>query len=268
MIPVGQTFTPIWVVMFICSTTQDLDEVLVPDTVVLVKVVVKDLTLKEPTEGLKGFLTEHFSAFRYARPCSYNSLSISILTTPCYPFQPTPATLRADGIALASHLISSRGVESLVIHGESIGGVAASGTARTLSENSFTKEKLSLLICDRTFCNLEAVAQRLVGGWSAYAIRVLAPFWSFDVAGDFIASNCQKVVANDPADAIIADPSSLKAGIALWKEGYRGSSTTKGIGWMMEAPAQYRMADWENVPVNGKHSNVIEMRCCVFIQKD
>lgn len=139
-----------------------------------------------------------------------------------------------------------------MIHGESIGGVAASGTARHLSQSSSLKGKLSLLICDRTFCNLEAVAQRLVGGWSAYAVRGLAPFWSTDVAGDFLASNCKKVVATDSADAIIADPSSLKAGIAWWKELSRGKETTKGVGWMMDAPVQYRMADWENAAVNRK----------------
>lgn len=159
-------------------------------------------------------------------------------------------------MALASHLISQLGVESLVIHGESIGGVAASSTARKLSENAYTKEKMALLICDRTFCNLEAVAQRLVGGWSAYAMRLLAPFWSTDVAGDFIAANCQKLVANDSSDAIIADPSSLRAGIAMWNEVYRGSATTKGIGWMMDAPVQYRMSDFENCPVNGKHTRL------------
>ncbi|CAJ1940042.1 unnamed protein product [Cylindrotheca closterium] len=170
-------------------------------------------------------------------------------------FQPTPATLRTDGLALGTHLISECGVESLVIHGESIGGVAASGTARHLSQTPFTKDKLSLLICDRTFCNLEAVAQRLVGGWSAFAVRGLAPFWSTDVAGDFLAADCRKVVANDSADAIIADPSSLKAGIAWWRELCRGKETTKGVGWIMDAPVQYRMADWENVAVN--HSRYV-----------
>jgi hypothetical protein len=139
-----------------------------------------------------------------------------------------------------------------VIHGESIGGVAAAGAARKLTESPFLKDKVSLLICDRTFCNLEAVAQRLVGGWSGYAIRALAPFWSTDVAGDFLAATCPKVVANDSADVIISDSSSLKSGIAFWKEIHRGAASTKGIGWVMEAPIQYRMADWENVCVNGK----------------
>lgn len=152
-------------------------------------------------------------------------------------FQPTPDTLRADGIAVAQHLLND-GVDQLVIHGESIGGVAASGTARSLSESPATRNKLALLLVDRTFCNLEAVAQRLIGGWTGFAIRGLAPFWNTDVAGDFIAATCPKVVANDAADAIINDPSSLKSGIALWKEMHRGVATTKGIGWIAEAPLQ------------------------------
>jgi hypothetical protein len=168
-----------------------------------------------------------------------------------FSFRPTPDSLRADGLAVASHVVSNCGVESLVIHGESIGGLAASGTARSMTENIRLRNKVSLLLCDRTFCNLEATAQRLVGGWSGYAIRMLAPFWSTDVVGDFLAVSCPKVVATDSADAIIADSSSLKAGIAFWKEIQRSASSTKGIGWKIDAPLHYRMADWENVSVTG-----------------
>jgi len=166
-------------------------------------------------------------------------------------FRPNPDSLREDGFAVASHILSHVGVGSLVIHGESIGGLAASGTARKLTENHQWKNRVSLLLCDRTFCNLEAVAQRLVGGWSGYAIRMLAPFWSTDVVGDFLAATCPKVVATDAADAIIADSSSLKAGISFWKEIQRSNSSTKGIGWKMDAPLHYKMADWENISVTG-----------------
>jgi len=168
-----------------------------------------------------------------------------------FSFRPTPDSLRADGLAVASHVVSNCGVESLVIHGESIGGLAASGTARSMTETIRLRNKVSLLLCDRTFCNLEATAQRLVGGWSGYAIRMLAPFWSTDVVGDFLAASCPKVVATDSADAIIADSSSLKAGISFWKEIQRSASPTKGIGWKIDAPLHYRMADWENVSVIG-----------------
>lgn len=189
--------------------------------------------------------------------------------------QPTPHSLRADAIAVGNHIIAEAGYSSLVIHGESIGGLAAAGAARALSQSPATKDKLLLLLCDRTFCNLEATAQRLVGKymevdsihmlsvqltcshcfsnagvWTGPVIRALAPFWNTDVAGDFLASDCPKIVANDSSDAIIADASSLKAGISLFKEIRRGVSTGC-VGWNMEAPLTYRMADWENVGVNG-----------------
>ena len=171
--------------------------------------------------------------------------------------KPTPDTLRADGLAVGAHIISNLGVSNLVIHGESIGGLAASFTANQLSQSSFSRSKLCLLICDRTFCNLEAVAQRLVGGWSGYAIRMLAPFWSTDVASDFLSATCPKVVANDSADAIIFDSASLKSGIAFWKE-VQKSTSTKGVGWMLDAPIQYRMAvDYENVSVNGMYTDFL-----------
>jgi hypothetical protein len=172
-----------------------------------------------------------------------------ILKSALFSFQPTPDTLRADGIAVAKHLLIDCGVQNLYIHGESIGGIAASGTARFLSQSAL-RSHVTLLICDRTFCNLEAIAQRLVGDWTGYAIRFLTPFWNTDVTGDFLAASCPKVIASDAADAIIAEPSSLKSGIALWKELHRGIATTKGIGWVPETPLQYRMAEWENCCVN------------------
>ena len=149
------------------------------------------------------------------------------------------------------------GIQQLIIHGESIGGLAAAGTARQLSRSPSFAKKLSLLICDRTFCNLEAIAQRLVGGWSGYAIRFLTPFWNTDVAGDYLASTCPKILASDAADIIISEASSLKAGVALWKELHRGIATTKGIGWIPEIPLQYRMTDWENCCVNGNDSRFL-----------
>ncbi|GAX21865.1 hypothetical protein FisN_30Hh066 [Fistulifera solaris] len=169
-------------------------------------------------------------------------------------FRPTTDTLREDGTTVALHLLNDLGIQKLVVHGESIGGVAASGVGHRLSQMPGTQSKISLLICDRTFCNLESVAQRLVGGWSGYAIRALAPFWNSDVMGPFLAASCPKVVANDAADVIISDSASLRSGIALWKELYRGSkasaSATRGIGWFTEEPLHYRMANWEDVCVN------------------
>ena len=189
----------------------------------------------------------------WSLPYSFGALARlkRIISSCLFHFQPTPDTLRADGYAVAQHILNESGAEQLVIHGESIGGVAASGTARKLSRLPAMRSKLSLLVCDRTFCNLEAVAQRLVGGWTGYAIRTLTLFsWSTDVAGDFLEAACPKVVANDAADAMISDEASLKSGIALWKEIHRGIATTKGIAWQREVPLQYRMAEFDNVCVN------------------
>ena len=92
------------------------------------------------------------------------------------------------------------------------------------------------------------------GAWAAYAIRLLAPTWNTDVIGDYLAANCPKLVANDAADVIIADGASLKAGVALWKEVGRGTSTAR-VGWKRLAPVSYRMADWENVSIEGMCSS-------------
>jgi hypothetical protein len=81
---------------------------------------------------------------------------------------------------------------------------------------------------------------------------MLTPTWNTDVVADYLAANCAKVVANDAADAIIADTASLKSGIALWKEVRRGVTTAR-VGWRVAAPVAYRMADWEDVSVSGEH---------------
>ncbi|KAL7489548.1 hypothetical protein ACHAW6_015648 [Cyclotella cf. meneghiniana] len=171
-----------------------------------------------------------------------------------FSFKPTSQSLKLDAIAVANHILDNECVEQLVIHGESIGGMAAAGAARVCSgisssKTTSTRGTVSLLICDRTFCNLEAVAQRLVGAWTRNAIRLLTlNSWNTDVVGDFLATKCPKVVANDAADEVIHDYSSLKSGLAFAKELTRGSSHS--IGWMMSAPIEYLMADLENMSVS------------------
>jgi hypothetical protein len=118
-------------------------------------------------------------------------------------FKPTSQTLKLDAVAVANHILEHENVNQLVIHGESIGGMAAAGAARALtpvssSKSTSTNGNVSLLICDRTFCNLEAVAQRLVGSWTGTAIRLFTlNSWNTDVVGDFLAAKCPKIVAND-----------------------------------------------------------------------
>ena len=121
-------------------------------------------------------------------------------------FAPSPKTMKADALAVSRYILDEAGVDHFVIHGESIGGMAAASAARGLGTAAGicvgrglagpldipSASQPSLLICDRSFCNLEAVAERLVGGWSGKAIRVLTPLWNTDVAGDFMAARCPK----------------------------------------------------------------------------
>lgn len=177
-------------------------------------------------------------------------------------FAPSPKSMKSDALSVAKYIVDEVGVEHFVIHGESIGGMAASAAARGLGAATGvcvgrglsgpldvpSASQPSLLICDRSFCNLEAVAERLVGGWSGKAIRMLTPLWNTDVAGDFMAARCPKIVANDAADSIIADASALKSGLAVAREIRK--SATWGVSRVSSAPVQYRMADWENVGVS------------------
>lgn len=88
-----------------------------------------------------------------------------------------------------------------------------------------------------------------IGAWTGPVIKMLAPFWNTDVANDFLSANCPKLVCNDAADAIIADSSSLKSGIAEAMEMKRGY--TSGVGMVKEPPLEYRMADFEDIGVQG-----------------
>jgi len=169
-------------------------------------------------------------------------------------FKPTPSSLKADAFAVANHMITQFDVGDMVIHGESIGGMAAASAGRKLSAiehfntaTSVPKSYPTLLLCDRTFCNLDSVAERLVGSWTSAVIPLLTPFWNTDVAGDFIAATCKKVIAQDAADSIIHFAASLKKGVATAKELNKGS--TKGVGKFLDRPLHYRMSDWENVGV-------------------
>jgi uncharacterized protein len=65
---------------------------------------------------------------------------------------PSPAANSADCLALVRHVRGVLGVKRIVVHGESIGGLCAAyaGAQEGL---------VDLLVIDRTFANLGAVAQ-------------------------------------------------------------------------------------------------------------
>ncbi|GFH45976.1 hypothetical protein CTEN210_02450 [Chaetoceros tenuissimus] len=176
-----------------------------------------------------------------------------IVTSPFLTFKPSPESLKSDATSIATHIIEKIGVDNFLIHGESIGGMAAAGAGNRISQreyldsNSLPITYPNLLLCDRTFCNLNATAFRLVGSWTSYIIPLVTPFWNTNVAGDFMAARCKKIVAQDAADAIIHDSSSLKKGIATAKEFTNGM--TKNLGTFGEIPLTYRMAEFENASV-------------------
>ena len=111
-------------------------------------------------------------------------------------------------MVVAKYLKTIRQVGRFVLHGESIGGLSACHVAHRLGLG-----QVDLLICDRTFASLDAVAARLLGAWAGYGIRFLT-WWQTDVVADYLASPCPKVLLQDPADEIIAHCASLKAGVA------------------------------------------------------
>ncbi|CAN0482971.1 unnamed protein product, partial [Laminaria digitata] len=52
--------------------------------------------------------------------------------------------------------------------------------------------QVDLLVLDRSFSSLSAVAQRLLGGWTKWAIWGFTG-WGADVAADYLACRCYKV---------------------------------------------------------------------------
>ncbi|KAG9402612.1 hypothetical protein AC1031_007219 [Aphanomyces cochlioides] len=120
---------------------------------------------------------------------------------------PSPHANNMDGMAIIEHL-KSRGITRIAVHGESIGGMVATHVARHAGP------VVELLIADRTFANLPAVAQRLVASWAGSALSLVTR-WQTDNVSNYLDAPCNKLVCCDPSDEIIADASSLKAGIAL-----------------------------------------------------
>ena len=94
----------------------------------------------------------------------------------------------------------------LIVHGESIGGLAACHVA---SPRSVHGSAVSLLVADRTFSSLPSVARHLLAAWTAKVLK-FATRWQTDNAGAFLARRGPKVVCTDPNDEIIHDPASLK----------------------------------------------------------
>ncbi|GLD92128.1 hypothetical protein PINS_up000661 [Pythium insidiosum] len=124
--------------------------------------------------------------------------------------EPSPAAHSADGLAIVQYLQSRRGVTRLGVHGESIGGLVATYLAHHAPA-------VQVAILDRTFANLPALAQRLVGRWAGPTVEWLT-WWETNNTAHVIAAPCHTLICSDPEDEIIVDGASLKSGVALWCE--------------------------------------------------
>lgn len=136
---------------------------------------------------------------------------------------PSPAKNGSDAVAVVEYLRSTCNVPSLLVHGESIGGMAATHVAyhfATVDEGS-KRSFVSALVADRTFANLAIEAQYLTGLRAAATALPLATCWlsrDCNSLKNFVGASCPKLVATDACDHMIPDQGSLKAGIALFAE--------------------------------------------------
>lgn len=169
---------------------------------------------------------------------------------------PQPEGIQNDGIFVLEYLKSVLGVRKVVVHGESIGGMVATAIARhfdcsdsgggdmdmttpsasynnlgdieiggeggntATGSGSGSREeppfRIKMLVCDRTFASLDAVAARFLGVWAAYGLVYLGP-WQTDCVTPYLeADTDMKVIIQDPEDAIIDHAASLKTGVATY----------------------------------------------------
>ena len=151
---------------------------------------------------------------------------------------PTPASSSRDGEAVLRHFREKYAPAKIGMHGESIGGIVATHVGANARGDPALA--LDVLVCDRTFGTLEGVAAGLAPKWATRVLRVLTN-WRVDNVGNFLATSCYKVCANDPCDMIVKHTCGLTALIAAHVEfgvrfdvGYDSGGLTKApsaVGW-------------------------------------
>lgn len=102
---------------------------------------------------------------------------------------PTPYRMKQDGLAVLNYLVEMKNVRSVIVHGESVGGMIASHMARY----SVHRDCIRLLVCDKSFGSLDAVASRLMGTWASLGLRYLGQ-WYTNVVFDYLAAPCPKLM--------------------------------------------------------------------------
>lgn len=153
---------------------------------------------------------------------------------------PNPRTLKADAVKLLEHIRKEFKPLKVIVHGESIGGMIACYLARHAAVDG--------LVCDRTFASLDATASRLMGNWAGYSLKYGA-LWNTEVAPDYLACTCPKLILQDPHDEIIADPSSLRCGVASLV--LLGQTNALSVS----EPAMYRVARYSKGPLPNAHQS-------------
>ncbi|RLN98753.1 hypothetical protein BBJ28_00005985 [Nothophytophthora sp. Chile5] len=123
---------------------------------------------------------------------------------------PSPEMHNLDALALVEYLKTERGMKKIAVHGESIGGMVATYLARK-------SPHVNVLIADRTFSSVPALAQRMVASWAGAVVKQVMR-WDTDNVRNYLEAPCAKLLCSDPCDEIILDGASLKSGVALQLE--------------------------------------------------
>ena len=132
---------------------------------------------------------------------------------------PRPAALRRDAEAVAMYLLQEASARALVVHGESLGGIAACHLG-SLGLADF-------LVADRTFDTLTTAGRHMVGAWSESAL-VLLTRWTRSNAAAFIAS--------PPPPAPGDDAAATEASQVVVVLATQANETTEGVGAILPLP--------------------------------
>lgn len=119
---------------------------------------------------------------------------------------PSSNSLKTDAQAIYDFLSKVKMYQKIGIHGESIGGMVASYIG--------SKNPISFLFTDRTFCSLPDLVHSRIRPLNKYVFKCLSR-WEDNTMGDFVSAECYKVLSCDPNDEIIPEKASLKGGIAF-----------------------------------------------------
>ena len=166
-------------------------------------------------------------------------------------------SLKHDGIAVfnavtaaeasaASSASAASGTSSallplttIVVHGESIGGMVAVAIASSPAAQEAPVPK-KLLVVDRSFWSLNAVAQRMLHPFLGILQHSTAPGWTSDVVADYalVPASWRRLLAYDAVgDGIIHYEASFVSGVSVRR------TIACGAGWKFEIDGD----DWSTL---------------------